>query len=168
MSPRKSNVVPKTAVAQVELAKHLDISQSRVAQFVKEGIFAPNAKSGRLPVDKSRIAYIRWLRDESRKSAASMSTRRVQDARAKEIELRIAREQNKLVEMDEVEAFLRDAVGSFRSELFGVPAACTRDLALRGVINQHLENAIDRIRAGFDATARQIRETGTFSEEDEE
>jgi phage terminase Nu1 subunit (DNA packaging protein) len=92
---------------------------------------------------------------------------RIQDARAQEIELRVAREQHKLIEMEEVGAFLRESIGAFRSELSGLPAACTRDLALRAVIDTQVNNAVDRLRENFISASGQLKVSGHVSEDEE-
>jgi phage terminase Nu1 subunit (DNA packaging protein) len=136
--------------SQAQVAQHLDISQPRVAQFVGEGIFRP-LPSGKLDLDACRIAYIRWLRDESRKSTQAAAAARVQDARAKAIELRTDREAGKLIPVDDLEIWMTETLGIFRSALWGLPAASTRDLTLRAEIQKHLDDALGRIEHEFKA-----------------
>lgn len=135
--------------SQSQIAAHLDISQPRVAQFVGEGVFK-TLPSRKLDLDACRLAYIRWLRDETRRSTQSAAAARVQDARAKAIELRNARDEGKLWDAEETSAAISDVLGTFRHELGGVAAASTRDLTIREAINQHFDDAIDRCRARFE------------------
>lgn len=151
--PKRSSVA--IGASQAQIAAHLDISQPRVAQFVGEGVFKP-LPSRKLDPDACRIAYIRWLRDETRKSAQSAAAARVQDARAKEIELRTAREEGRLVPLEGVQAVVADILGTYRYELTGVPAASTRDLSIRASIQQHLDDAIDRCRLKFEKAKRDL------------
>jgi hypothetical protein len=148
----KARRTSKSGVTQLALAKHLDISQQRVAQFAAEGIF-PRLSDGTLDQGVCRVIYIRWLRDETRKSSTSEAARRVQDARAVEIELRTQRELNKLIEVEEVQAFLSDTIGTLRSELSGIAAASSRDLEVRAAIERNVDAAVARCRASFDAAS---------------
>src|SRR5262245_14744717 len=133
---RKSPTVQ--GVNQATLGKHLDISQTRVAQFVADETF-PKLPNGKLDKDDCRIRYIRWLRDETRKSSASVSASRVQVARAEQIEQQTAKERRDLIPAEEVTDFLTETVGTLRSELAGVPAASTREPAVRAAIEKSLD-----------------------------
>ncbi|WP_029084336.1 hypothetical protein [Bradyrhizobium sp. th.b2] len=152
--PKRSAGAPPGA-SQAQVAQHLDISQPRVAQFVGEGVFKPLANR-KLDIDTCRIAYVRWLRDETRKSTQSAAAARVQDARAKAIELRTSREEGRLWEAEEVSAIIADILGTFRHELGGVAAAATRDVSIRSAINRHFDDAMDRCRARFERAERAL------------
>ncbi len=154
-------------VSQATLARHLDISQPRVAQFVADGTFVA-MQNGKLGLDDCRIRYIRWLRDESRKSAASVSASRVQTARAEKIEQEIARDKRDLIPADEVCDFLTEAVGTFRSELAGVPAASTRDPVIRADIEKNIDAAIGRLAGTFGTADKNVRSRQPIAVEAEE
>jgi len=141
--------------SQSQVAQHLDVSQPRVAQFVAEGVFKP-LPTRKLDLDACRISYIRWLRDETRKSSQSAAAARVQDARAKAIELRTAREEARLIPLESVQAVVAEILGTYRYELTGIAAAASRDLAVRAEINRHLDDAIDRCRLKFEKAKRDL------------
>jgi phage terminase Nu1 subunit (DNA packaging protein) len=146
---------------------HLDLSRVRVVQLVDEGVL-PRNKDGSFDLDACRIAYIRYLRSEDRRGAKSATASRVQEARAKEIELRTAREEGRLVPLDDVNAAIADILGTYRSELNGVPAASSRDLAVRGEIEKQLYDAIDRCRQRFEKVSDDLRAGREVSLEGEE
>lgn len=154
-------------VTPAVFAKRVDLSRQRVAQFISEGIF-PAAADGRLDEDACLIVYIRWLRGEGRKSAKTAATSRYQDAKMREIELRLAKEAGELIPMEDVLAFMSDAMGVFRSELLGVPAAATRDISLRAIFEAKLGEAVDRIRERFDAGAALIESRLPLLPEDDD
>ena len=89
--------------------------------------------------------YIAHLKDEERRSTKSAEARRVLEARAREIEIRNAMREGRLIEADDLAEHVAMIVGAFRSELAGVPAAATRDLALRAAIERPIEDAITRM-----------------------
>ncbi|MGN6284507.1 MAG: hypothetical protein ACTHM2_05085 [Afipia sp.] len=153
---RRSKIKGPRLVSQAWLAKHLDVTPARISQLVKDGEFVPGV-DGKLDPDACRVRYIRWLRDETRRSSQSEQRKRLEAAKARGEELRVAREENRLVEMDEVEAVFADILGTFRSELSGLPAASTRDLAIRSEIEKHLNGAIDRCRGRFEKASAALK-----------
>lgn len=158
---------PVQGVNQATLGKHLDISQTRVAQFVADGTFV-TLPNGKLDKDDCRIRYIRWLRDETRKSSASVSASRVQVARAEQIELQTAKELRDVIPIEEITDFLTETIGTLRSELSGVAAASTRDPAVRAEIEKNLDAAIERCRAAFGTADKAVRGRKPFSLDGEE
>ena len=105
----------------------------------------------------TRIAYIRYLRDARASNTKTAAATRVQDARAREIELRMAKDAGTLYAAEDVEAAIADILGTYRSELTGVPAASTRDLTVRATIEKHLNDAIERARASFEKLRDDLR-----------
>ncbi len=156
---KKTKKASVAGVSQQALARHIDVSQPRIAQFVRDGTFQ-RLKNGKLDLDDCRIRYIRWLRDDSRKSTAAQAQSRLRDVRTREVEMRIAREEGRIVEMESVEAVVSDVLGTFRSELASLPAACTRDLALRATIEKQVNGAIDRCRERFEKAELALRTGG--------
>lgn len=139
-----------------ECGTHLDLSRVRVVQLVNEGVLTRH-RDGSFDLDACRVAYIHYLRSEDRRGTKSATANRVQEARAKEIELRTAREEGRLVPLESVQAALADILGTYRYELTGVPAASSRDLTVRAEIEKHLNDAIDRCRGRFEQTSDALR-----------
>jgi phage terminase Nu1 subunit (DNA packaging protein) len=128
-----------------EAAELLMLTPERIRGLARDGYIA----KGERGVVSRRAAvqgYIRFLKDEERRTSKVASLSKVQEARAREIELRIARESGNLIELEDMETTVAAILGALRSELAGVPAACTRDLALREIIDRHLNDAISRAR----------------------
>lgn len=146
---------------------HLDLSRVRIGQLADEGKL-PRLPDGSYDLDACRLAYIQYLRSEDRRGAKSATASRVQEARAKEIEMRTAREEGRLVPLDDVSAAIADILGTYRSELNGVPAASTRDLSVRGEIEKQLNDAIDRCRGRFEKVSDDLRAGREVSLEGEE
>lgn len=154
-------------VSAAQLAKKIDLSPQRAAELVRTGLFQADA-DGRLNEDACIIQYVRFLRDEGRKSTASAAASRHADAKAREVELRIAKETRKVIAADEVCDFLIETVGTFRSRLSGVPAACTRDPELRATIETQLDDVIADLNRDFTGAAAAIEAGRPFSEEDQD
>lgn len=137
------------------LGRHIGMSRQAVGQLADRGVLP--SSSGQFDLDGCRIAYIRWLRDENRKSAKTVSASRVQDARAREIEIRIAREDGTIITRADHREIFSVAFGGLKARFASVPARVTRDLDLRNAIEHELDE-------GFRDCARrfaQARSSGT-------
>lgn len=94
--------------------------------------------------------YIKYLQDENRRAQKSAAASRVQDARAESIELQTARELGQLVAMEDAIAFNAEILGTLSRELTGVPAASTRDLDQRAIIEKQINAALERARRSLE------------------
>jgi hypothetical protein len=139
----------KQRISLIALARHLDLSRQWVGKLSKAGVL-PKLPDGTFDLDKSRIRYIRHLRDESRRSNKTDAAARALEARARQLELRLAKEEAELIEIGAVEEMIGDIVGTFNSEMVGVPAACSRDLELRNKIEDQLNGVITMCQRRFD------------------
>lgn len=154
--PKKKAAAKKPRVVRVSgaaVGRHLDLTPQRVGQLADEGVLARGA-DGKFDLDEARLAYIRWVRDETRKSSASQTSSALAVARTREVELRIAREEGAVIDLEDVQFAVAEIVGAFVSELAGLSAACTRDLELRRSIEKHVNGAIDRCRERFEKAER--------------
>lgn len=149
---------PKRAkgVSAAAVGRHLDLSRQRVGQLLAEGAFS-RSEGDRFDLDACRLAYIRYLRDENRRGSKAAGVSRAQDARAREIERRMARDDNQLLDVADVLALNTEIVGAFVSELRGVPAASTRDLATRATVEEVLNGAMGRCRERFAKLSDDLR-----------
>jgi ABC transporter substrate binding protein len=104
------------------------VSSRWIGKLAKAGVL-PKLTDGTFDLDKSRVRYLKHLRDEARCSDKSDAAARAAQARARQLELRLAKEEAELIEITAVEEVIDDIIGIFNSELIGVPAACSRDMA---------------------------------------
>lgn len=151
----------------VTAAKLIKVTIQWLNSLVKAG-WIKKVGRDRFKVVEVVHGYVDYLQDENRKATKTQAATRVQDARAREIELRTARESGKLIDVEDVESLLTEVIGELRSEFSGLPAACTRDLEMRGVIEKNLNDAIDRARRGFENATKSARAGGPLIVEGEE
>jgi phage terminase Nu1 subunit (DNA packaging protein) len=156
-----------TKASTANLAKHLDLTIQRIGQMVEEGILS-RSKDGKFDLDRCRVRYIRYLRDEGRRVVPSDSRERAQAAKTELLELRTAKERGDLILFADIEEIFADVLGTWRSELSGVPAAVTRDLGLRTTIEEQVNNAAERAQRRFDAASSALRAGVEVGLEDEE
>ena len=131
----------------VEAALVIDMSQQWVRQLVQQG-FITKQPNGKLRKDDIASGYIKWLRDESRRTHKGVSENKVKEARAKEIDLRIAIKQRDLVPLDDAMSAMTSLCGSVRQSIDGLPARITRDLGLRRQIEKEVNEVLIRISSG--------------------
>lgn len=146
-------------IGLADAAKLIGKSETHVLALVKSG-HIPRAAKGQYLATAVAQGALKFREDEDRRSSKTAEQTRIQAGRAREIELRNAREEGKLFDADDVETVFADILGTFRSELSGVPAASTRDLALRANIEKHLNAAVDRCRDSFTKASETLRAGG--------
>jgi hypothetical protein len=143
-------------ITVAKAAALLMVSDQWVRDLGKKG-YIPKPVGGMVPLVAAVQGYIRWLKDEERRTSKSAAASQVQQERALEIRMRREREAGNLIEMCTVETIFADVWGAFRSELAGVPAATTRDLSLRADIETRLNDALDRARGRFEKSSATLR-----------
>jgi hypothetical protein len=165
--PAKASPLDGIILGLADAARLIGKSETHVLSLVKDGLLRKAGTGKYRPEDVARAA-LEFREGEDRRSSQTQEAKRVQAARAREIELRIAREEGRLVPLESVNAAITDILGTYRSELEGVAAAATRDLTIRTVIQNHFEQAIDRCRARFDRAATELASGGDVSLGDDE
>ncbi len=128
------------------------VTAAFVWKLLNEG-YVRRAPGGGVVLVEALAGYIRFLKDDRRNSTIKAGDNRVRDARAREIELRTARDEQELVPTEEGVAYMQAVIGLLMSRLNGLPASFTRDLDER----RRLEASIDTIR---DEVAEIIAEHG--------
>jgi len=143
---------PQTGTLPIgQAALLLMISEERIRQLQKAS-YIPRSEKGRVPLVGAVQGYIRFLKDDERRASKTAADSRVRDARAREIELRTAKEEAELVPFDEAQHFVNGVIGLFMSLLNGMPAEFTRDVDER----RRLEAILDRVRSQVDAKLAEL------------
>lgn len=168
--PKKGNPMPKKIRPRPEpkvggpnatLAEVCEItllSRQRIDQLLKDGWITRYGKN-QYNLANAVQGYIRFLRDDSRRSQVSAADSRVRDARAKDIETKTAERLKQLVHVSVLEETVDGLCGMVRSEFAGLAAASTRDLVMRRIIEREVNARLRRVAEN--ALARAVRlETG--------
>ncbi len=147
-------------------ARLLMRTPQRIRDLAKEGWIVRQGKSSdpRYHLLDVVQGYIRFRDDADRRATKTASATRVSDARAREIELRNAIREGKYTETAEVIEFIDYITGTFRSELSGFAARCTRDLVLRRTMDTALNDILNRIADIATARAELLRSAGDGSQ----
>jgi hypothetical protein len=101
----------------------------------RDGLYRPN------DVAQGALAF---TADAQRRASKTATLAEVQAARAREINLRIAREDHEIIALDEAMAVVDEIVGGLKGDLYGLAASITRDAVLRGAIDARVEEIFKR------------------------
>ena len=136
---------PSGLIPVGQAARLLMISEERIRQLVKQGYVPRSEKRGYVQLVGSVQGYLRYLKDDERRSAKSAADSRVRDARALEIELRIAERTRDLIPIEDALTDMAELAGMVRSELAGLPARLTRIIDERQKIETEIDGVLSRL-----------------------
>ena len=130
-------------VSRQTLAELLTLTAQRVDQLVREG-WIEKPSRGNYALVAGVQGYIRFLKDDERRSSKTAAESRVRDMRADEIALRIEERSKKLINEARAEALglVDEVIGGLKADLYALPARVTKDLSLRRVIEEAIEDAL--------------------------
>jgi phage terminase Nu1 subunit (DNA packaging protein) len=138
----------------------------RIRQLAKAGWIAQEGHSNdrRYRLLDVVQGYIRFRDDEDRRANRSAATSRIQDARSREVELKNAQREGRLIELDEAIEAVEEIMGLMRQQLAGLPARVTRDLQLRRTIETAVNDNLDRLADIADEKAKAMATRRTNSQ----
>jgi hypothetical protein len=148
----EASIAP-TAATLSGVAEHLGLSRTAARDLEIQGVIDRTAGLG-----ACRLAYIRHLR--SRRPSGGAMQERILAAKARAIELRNAQTEHKLVPVGEAQEALDTCMGWMISELMSMPAAVTRDLALRRTMEDWIYHMRERVCSRIKAHADALEQTG--------
>jgi len=125
-----------------QLAALLQVDRSWVRRLAHEQ--ALHKVDGRFRLIDAVQAYLRYVKNEQRRTGKAEATNRVLEARAKDIELRTRLREKSLIEIDDALEALDGIVGVMLTELSELPTH-TRDLQARRIIEQAVRDMRQRI-----------------------
>jgi len=135
-------------VSTEQAAELLNKSTERVRQIVRAGFIhrqpgPDNAARYRL-IDVTR-GYVSYREDEKRRASQTEAQSRIQQARAREIDLRNAHKEATLMEVSDHFEVIDGLCGLFRDQMSGLAARVTRDLMVRRTIDTAVRDIFNRI-----------------------
>jgi hypothetical protein len=136
----------------------LGIGPERIRQLSKAGYIKIH-KRGMTALVPAVQGYIKYLKDENSKGTKTAAASRATDARAREIELRIAREERQLIPKEDADLALDLVVGEVNKQFTGLAARITRDVSLRRKIEAELYEAKRKIAEAL-GSGRELAATG--------
>lgn len=149
---------PNALITLEQAGAMLGVTAERIRVLIKDGFIAKPAR-GRVTVSGAAKGYARYWQDKATDQTRSSASSRVSDARAAEIEQRIAMRNRDLAPIDELEEAFDFVVGVCVEGWSALPAMITRDMEERtriegivkmvqGRVAKHLGQAADAVRIG--------------------
>jgi phage terminase Nu1 subunit (DNA packaging protein) len=130
-------------------ARLLMVTPEWVRRLTKDG-WIPKADRGRYRVVDVVQGYIRFLKDEARRSSKSAAHTRLQDIRARKEELNIAQTERELVPLADAMTLVDEISGTIVARINAIPARLTRNMDERARLQREIDEALvevaDRIK----------------------
>src|SRR6476619_3968616 len=123
---------PATVSASA-LALHLDCSRTYIGKLEAEGVI--QRPVGGFPLDRSRVAYLRYLRREKRQSPRAEADADHVKVKTEMLQLRLMEKKRELVRREDVNALLDEICGVTQTQLSGMAARCSNDPTVRRKID---------------------------------
>lgn len=139
-----------------QAAKLLMVSPEWIRRLCKAG-YIPRVAKGKYPLVGVVQGYIKSLKDDEKKASKGASENRVRDARAAEIERRLAREDRKIIALDESLAAYDYATGLYLQSISGLPARMTRNASERRRLEAICDTERQRLATRFAERASSLR-----------
>ena len=137
------------AINGAQAARLIMLTPQRLSQLVKAGYIQRLGRDSYSLVGVVQ-GYIRFLKEEERRTSKVQADSRVRDARAKEIEQRMALRSGSLIDLEEAKAEFSTFVTMARAEWQGFPASFTRDLDLRRQLEAKVDEILTRIAGRYE------------------
>lgn len=149
-----------------EAAELLDITPHRLRQLIDSGHIEKAGRNG-VRLQAAVQGYLKFLRDDQRRSSKSASASRMQDAKTREIDLRIAEREGRLIDLAEHNDILAEVIGMVRTAFAGVPAAATDDPEVRRRIETSINDALTEAAKRAEQATAELRAGGAATETDD-
>jgi hypothetical protein len=120
---------PETVSASA-LAQHLDCSRTYIGKLEAEGVIQRQGDG--FPLDQSRVAYLRSLRREHRRSPRAEADAAHVAVKTEMLQLRLMEKKHQLVRRADVDELIDSICGVMLTHLSSLPARCAPrgDLAI--------------------------------------
>lgn len=149
----KTISLANVTISLAEAARLIGKSPPWIKTLVKDG-YLKRAGRGLYKPGAVAQAHIAFLVERKKETSRGGTLSQVQAARAREIALRIARTENKLITTEEMVEIVDEIIGGLKADCDGVSASVTRDQTLRNQIERALDviftRAADRLEQKAD------------------
>jgi hypothetical protein len=138
----------------------LKLTQPRLSQLEAAG-WITRVAPGRWRLLDLVQGYVASLKDDTKRSSQTATLSRVQEARAKEIEARTARDAGQTIAMSDALELVDVVVGGLKADLDGLPARFTRDMVERRKLEAEVNDVLTRCADRLDEEADDLNAGGT-------
>jgi excisionase family DNA binding protein len=142
-------------LSTTEAAELLELTSERIRQLIASG-HIPALVNGKVALAAVVRGYIHFRNEDDRRTSKSASASRVQDARAREIELKVAEREGRLIDIVEHRELYGEVFGTLKADMNGVGQRFGRDQAQRRQIEQGIDAIFDKAADRFEKGTRDI------------
>lgn len=142
--PKKSDDLFDRTITVTEAAALIQRTPRHVQGLVERGLLKKNQR-GRYALKAVIAAEAENLRQQAEAARSRTGGNRASDARAREIELRIAERQRDLIPAEDAKAAVVHVCALVKAELTGLPARFTRDPAEKRRLEAEVDAMLHRI-----------------------
>lgn len=125
-------------------AKLLMVTPEWVRRLTKDG-WITKTDRGRYRVVDVVQGYIRFLKDEARRSTKTASHNRLQDIRTRKEELAVAQTERELVPLVEAMTLVDEVAGVVVARVNAIPARLTRNIEQREQLQREVDDALTEV-----------------------
>jgi len=125
-------------------AKLLMVTPEWVRRLTKDGWIAKTDR-GRYRVVDVVQGYIRFLKDDARRSSKTASLSRLQDIRTRKEELAVAQTERELVPLVEAMTLVDEVAGAVVARINAIPARLTRNIEQREQLQREVDDALTEV-----------------------
>jgi chromosome segregation ATPase len=154
-----------TLISLEDAGKLLGLSAERIRVLIKEG-FIDRPKPGRVVLSSVARGYARYWQEKASQETKTSADTRVRDARAAEIEQRIAEKNRRLVPAEEATAAIDHIIGACAEAFASIPAMISRDVAERNRIEKHVKEAQRGVAKRLSEAAELLEKGGKLPDAD--
>lgn len=155
----------ETLISTAQAAALLELTPERVRQLVKSGHIEKRAKD-QVPLVSAVRGYIRFLKDGERRSSKTASASRLHDEKTREVALRNAEREKRLIDVVEHRELFAECFGVLRTALSGMSARLTRDMTFRRKIETEIDDALRQCADRFEQASRDPSDAGAATDAD--
>lgn len=139
--------IPEACQSQ-DMAKILGITPRRLNQLALEGVLVPQSR-GVFPIAENVKRFMEYRVSLAADSAAPSTQDRLNEQRLKSLQIKQAKEDGRLITVQEALNAFDEATGRFLQCLSGLPARITRDVAERRRIEKIIDAERERLARDF-------------------
>jgi len=137
-------------------AKLLMVTPEWVRRLTRDGWIAKTDR-GRYRVVDVVQGYIRFLKDEARRSTKTASHNRLQDIRTRKEELAVAQTERELVPLVEAMTLVDEVAGAVVARINAIPARLTRNMEQREQLQREVDDALTEVADRIAKLSRSYR-----------
>jgi phage terminase Nu1 subunit (DNA packaging protein) len=146
-----------TVISRQVAAELLGLDPSRISQLMTSGhiVRVDRGKTTLAHAAQGYAAYWHAIASDQTKTSAD---NRMRDARAKEIEMRIAEKERTLIPLEDADYVMTITASKFRDLMMSLPDRYTRDLAERRKLEDLIHADLNALADAFAEAGRELRD----------